>query len=851
MCGIGPYRDKTFIDFSKFNNSGIFLITGPTGSGKTTIFDGITFALFGETSGSVREKSSLKSDFLQEDTKVYVRLVFEYRGNIYTVNRNPKYLRARKRGGGYTEEKENAVIEKDNSILASGVKETNEKVEEILGIDFKQFKQIAMIAQGEFLDLLVAKSDERTKIFRDIFDTKIYDTITVMLKQKVREAAGTLKQINSRIEENIKLSMVPEGMDNLDGLKNLVKKDGQELKNIENVIEKIKVEIYRLTAESEKKSFINSQIIQLNKYIDEYEKLISEQKTIDDNKEQIDRGEKYLRVYVKEKEYLTEKKYYEDYSKQLGEIEISLKELLNVEKKLKEDSLKCRMLSEEVDNLQDQIRGFNNNIDELKELDEKLKIYRQKQQAYIEIRQKKLAAKMEYEKAEDLYKASAAGILAMELLENKPCPVCGATHHPNPATISHKVPDREFMNESKARCEGLGKKEDAAFEEVTSIKGAIEATLNKYGFNWVDKIITKENLDSIILNNENEKNKSEETLKNHRKVIEENEKLIKVNSRELATTQALGDNIKKKLEENTRDILYKEFLYELEKNGFKDYKEYTQGEITEAYKEELKVKVNNYYNTKKSLQDAIGRLQQEYGTAEYADLDQIKEDINRVKAEEKALTDKADILKNRLSVNKQAFTSLNDAMKEKAELEAYYGVIADLEKTAKGENGRKLVFEQYVLSSYFDNILKAANLRLSKMTNERYVLYRVEEVGSIKTKDGLEIEVLDNYTGRKRSVKTLSGGESFKTALALALGMSDTIERNAGGIELGTLFIDEGFGTLDEESLNQAIEALTMVTKNHRLIGIISHVPELKERIGDKIQVERTSTGSRIIQTSR
>lgn len=855
MCGIGPYKDKVYIDFNEFENRGLFLITGPTGSGKTTIFDGITFALFGETSGNIREKTTLRSDFASDETTTYVKLSFEYKGKIYAINRNPKYLRLRKRGDGYTEEKENAYIECEDEILASGIKETTDKVKELLGIDFSQFKQIAMIAQGEFLNLLVAKSDERTKIFRNIFHTKIYDTITNLLKFEAKKLSSNLKIINDRIERSINQAdleeQLKEGYSNSEfhaRLKESLTEDKKRLVDINSKINNIKKEILSITAKIENAKHDNEGIAKLGEYKEKYNILLETEREIEEKKDTVSKGERYLRVYIKQANFIKEEERLNVLKREKDKLNELVKQLKEKQQQL---VIKLELLEKDLVNakkLEEKISIISVEIIEIEEISILLKEFNEGKTKYLEAEKLKKEKQIQFDESEVLYKSSLAGILASELVDNKPCPVCGSFNHPKPSVCKEDVPDKNKIDNLKREYEEERKRADKAFETVTKTKSILERLLFKYGYNCEDKLISSEELKTLHNNKLKEKKESElivSKVKESESIIEKERNEIVINiSANIALLEEKELQIKKAEE---LSLQYKEeFNKTLAENEFSSLEEYEESKISKEDEKLLRNQIDNYYNNKKSFEDTIKMLKEQFNDKKILNTDEMTKKLELQENKETEVLQSKDLINGRLTLNEQLYKLITQDLKEKEINSKLYGVINDLERTAKGDNPKKLIFEQYVLSFYFDEMLQAANLRLKKMTNERYELFRVEEVESIKTKDSLEIEVMDCYTGKKRSVKTLSGGESFKAALSLALGMSDVIERSAGGIEIGTLFIDEGFGALDDESLNQAIDALTMLTKKNRLIGIISHVSELKERIDNKIIVEKTSTGSRI-----
>ncbi|HAB62069.1 MAG TPA: SMC family ATPase, partial [Lachnospiraceae bacterium] len=282
----------------------------------------------------------------------------------------------------------------------------------------------------------------------------------------------------------------------------------------------------------------------------------------------------------------------------------------------------------------------------------------------------------------------------------------------------------------------------------------------------------------------------------------------------------------------------------LQKFGFTSIEAYKEASMLEADRTALDDEIRTYIETCNEKEAKKKTLQETLGQESVIDVDKLKEECKALTMQKEKVIEEKQAYHTKQAVNEKAYKSMKEKLAKRSSLEEEYGIVKQLDNMTKGNNPDRLVFEQYVLASYFEDILNAANLRLLIMTNSRYELLRSTGVSDARKKDSLDIEVLDHYTGKKRSVKSLSGGESFKAALSLALGMSDIIQSYAGGIEIDTLFIDEGFGTLDVESLEQALETLSKLTEKNRLIGIISHVNELKERINNQIVVERGKQGS-------
>lgn len=747
LSGWGPYKDTQVVDFRPIQAGGLFLITGPTGAGKTTIFDGITFALYGEVSGSIREKDSLRSDFASPDAVTRVELMFVHRGVEYRIVRNPRYDRAKLRGEGTTTENETGELYREGELKAVGSQQVTDAVTGLLGLDYRQFKQISMIAQGEFQQLLTASSKERTLIFRDIFQTKLYDTITQMLGQKVKALNGRLDECRHRMEECMaSFRLEGELWQALYQQKNrnyqkITAFIGQELEAAGRYRESLKEQQGELEREYKALVQKTEQARQNNRQIEQYQ---ADQARLEKLKEDLSGLKERCRVLQKEAKRLPEQKAVLE-QKQAG----------------------LRVLEEQYQKAQDWMR-------------ERQQLTRL-QQKYLELDSQAKKKKQEYEYQDDRYRKAAAGILAQGLLPGQPCPVCGAKEHPAPAQMAGDIPDEKQIRRLKEEAERwLGQAGEAQAKAAASL-GALRQMEQNLG-EWKDRL----------------EEMPEESLSDLQKQLEAGKEELAGFRQEIV-----------RLEQACR---------EAELSREKAEAAYRQGK--EALRKPRTLDKQDVANLNRLVAELEGKRRQ--GTRE----------MERIQTS--------------LSVNGAGLRQLEGHLKARQELEQEYGILRKVERAAAGSNNRKLVLEQYVLSVYFEDILRAANLRLGAMTGDRYELFRVQESRDKRMKEGMELEVLDQYTGKRRSVKTLSGGESFKAALALALGTSDVVQSYAGGIQVEALFVDEGFGALDAESLNQAVQILTALSGGRRMIGIISHVEELKEQIDAQIMVEKNNNGSSI-----
>ena len=1029
ISAFGPYASKQVIDFEELKGRNIFVISGKTGAGKTTIFDAISYALYGEASGESRETNSLRSHFADDNTETYVELEFELRGERYIVNRVPKQKKKRVRGDGYTEKTADATLILPDGKVITKVKNVTDKIIEILGITREQFKQIVMLAQGEFKKLLLADSVEREGIFRKIFNTYDFEKIQAELKDKAANLSKNRTKSKHEMEINLKNIkgehdiVIDEYVDFplvIEKLKDLLERDNNIYKTLN---EEGKEVDNKLQVKNQEKAIIetNNNLLKEKEIITKaLEELLSKEDEYKNKAKAIIDGKNAKEVkYIEDKLIETTKKLTkreEDYNLSLKNIDsLKLKQeeankLLQIEEskecdreklsveinnlnKLEEkiielDSLnnKVMHLKQSAENsklqiinnkketeelkkskeekelqlkdiatletkkveLESDIKAKNKTLDEVREL---FKVIRSFQNTYIEhnnkakeykefeVEYKKV--KENYEKMDDLYKKEQAGILASKLQENEPCPVCGSTNHPNKATIKEnlKIPTKDELKVAKENLDKLEKEnlekinnlttlnsnKTTYLEQVNNHLSMLSATLNIYKtFNSetakvvknlgtelksvidklkdellkvIDKISLKEKIEkelnlitttinereqSLIKLEECEKNYTTELTQNitkideYKKEIPENitdvktlNNLIEVKTKELniskeklAKLRLENENLAKKLEgENSTSKEINKSIEELKleiannkanfneaikEQGFDNIEDYENAKLKISMVESLEKEVENYNSelklTKAKQEDIINKTKD----IVFMDITTIDEEIRSIQNNKKELESKLRELHAIIVGNKTILKNVENLNIEFKEIEEEYKVVGELADLANGKKAPYISFERYILASYFEDIIEAANIRLEKMTGDRFSLIRKTSKSKGAGQKGLELEIYDNYTDSSRDVSSLSGGESFKASLSLALGLSDIVQSNAGGVSLDTMFVDEGFGTLDPQSLDNAIDSLLELQRGGRLVGIISHVEELKERIDAKLEVTSTSKGSKV-----
>ena len=1054
MSAFGSYAGKTEIDFTEIPN-GLFLITGDTGAGKTTVFDAITYALYDRTSGGTRDGNMMRSQYAGEETSTYVEYTFLYQKKEYKIRRNPEYLRLGKRryaDGSPRYVKETPKVEltlPDGSIFKGKKRETDQKISEIIGLDADQFTQISMIAQGEFLKLLLAESRERKKIFSRIFQTRFYYRIQAELKKqavqlyvKLEQNLQEMKLEMARVEypsykkdggvwpEEVQLEKCTEENELIKQWKVIAGQDIPDRERISVILKEIidqgnrwekvcKKESSRAQMVLEDKNRLLKEAELLNQLFDSYERVLSrlEEKMPEKAKYEfltgrIQTGKKAGRVLQEEKRYLEEEKRLtklevqerslqkelQECRKQLQELtdkqagrEKTEKETVLTEKKVRiQDAIlqyqSMNAKKEELDKITKEIKNYLNQSETIlqkkeilqnnrKEILTFLKKYEKietcinecrNQKEHIEEqirhyeeldhqeerkeelkedceRAKKEAdreqknyenAWAEYEMKYHKFLNEQAGILALNLEDGQPCPVCGSREHPQIAALSDEAPTQAEVELAKAERDKKEKIRDIKTEAFRKCLAGYQAaqeiclTLRKNikdeveditGIGWKEKI---QSLKRTLMETEKRLKQLEEIFERCRTLKENQEQIAnqieKLEEKERKTSQSLTESklmytkleaeyqaMEEKLpyktmeeaEEHLREITGKLELvrnnYEtvtrcltekqnkekelegqqktvsasvvqsqeevqkkirsykqiIKEQGFEDEESYHSQCMTERELEEAEQWIEAYQKELQELEANRTLLEQQLEGKERKDTEQIAREIKEASGELEEIRKEYMKLHNTNERNREIRDNLKRNFEKNSGLQKQYEIVGNLSKTANGNlsGSAKLDFETYIQRQYFRQIIRATNKRLVRMTSGEFILQcrDVEKLGS-QGQAGLDLDVYHMATDTVRDVKTLSGGESFMAALSMALGLSDIVQNTAGAIHLDTMFIDEGFGSLDDVSRDQAIRVLNDLADKDRLIGIISHVNELKEQIDHKLVVKKNEKGSSV-----
>lgn len=856
ICGWGPYKEETVIDFEKLNTSGLFLVTGQTGAGKTTIFDAIAYALYGIMSGGMREKGTVRSDFADADTKTYVELYMSHRKQQYHIVRNPEYLRPKKRKSGenaFTKEKENAVLNMPDGSVIAGNQDVTDRIKELLQMDAKQFCQISMIAQGEFAKLLFASSAEKNAIFRDLFGTGMYERVQGELKRRSAVLYDEYKQFINKMEEDVRLLPLKEekwleltATEQFDFvqveeyLEKKLSEGRKQEKEKRQAEEELEAQLLVLQQEMEAARQLNARFEELEKAWKKLEELQERSAREEALGEEIAIAKKARMLILEEQVLLANEKNMTEVSERNGvlltEVSKAVKhaEILKktVEYKAQiQSAFECREQLEDINGQCEKQERFLTGV--RRKLETVRKDYEDAQQGAEE--KNRL-----YEQADIRYKKAVIGIAARMVKEGSPCPVCGSLEHPQIAPVSDDIPDEKQLETWKREAEQAQKKAVALYEQALMLVNEekqyiknMEELVGQKQVIWETQ--QKEEFFVAEYVNGHDRSAFEKECTEYLEL----ETSIREKSRQIEQNERLLTE-KKVLAEEQRSL----FVKKMHECGFENRNDYEQAAAAAENLEEMEKEYDIYQKELAAAKEVSQHLEGTLAGMKRKDETVLRERFEQKQRQRNVCREELGAIR---LLNSQIQHSLEGIQKNGRSVDKIcqeYGVVKDLDDLANGNNARRLVFEQFVLAGYFEKILQAANLRLTKMTDGRYELLRARQVSDGRRKDNLEIMVMDYYTGRQRPVKTLSGGESFKASLALALGMSDCIQAENGGMEVETLFIDEGFGALDEESLDQACNTLMMLAGKNRMVGIISHVAQLRERIEHQIVVEKHNNGS-------
>ena len=905
ISAFGPYAGKMELDFENLGSSGLYLITGDTGAGKTTIFDAISFALFGEASGGNREPGMLRSKYADDKTPTEVELTFLYAGKEYTVTRNPEYMRPKGRGEGMTKQAADAKLVYPDGHVVTKLKDVNTSIKEILGLDRDQFAQVAMIAQGDFLKLLLADTKERQKIFRNIFHTNLYVELQDRLSKQANAVKYQWEDVRKSIRQYVEAILCQEDSAYADQvqqakaetlpveevltlLENILEEDQSSQKDLEQSLQNAETELEEVVAlmslgENYQKT--KNQLVKQEAEEASAKALLQQRQTeLEDQQEKSPLLEQLTKEITAMELTLPEYDRLEQLQKNLAasqrqktqaavdtDTAITERSALSEEiAALKEERKNLETVDAEKEKLLRQKQEKLQQMEKLQELIsaiQKFKIqqetWKTHQQLYLTASEKSDVLMREYDAKNRAFLDEQAGIMAARLEENTPCPVCGSLHHPQPAVMAESAPTEEEVKKARKAYEKAAKDTEKASAAAAREKGKVttqEESLLKKMAKLLDlqdipeaetaaKNQVSELLDSTAAMEAHIK--QIEASQNRRDILDSQipqketrltaaeEKLTaarEASATASAAIQSLTEqlsSLREKLNFETKSAaVSKKNALELERTMIQNaLQKAVENHV--AAKDKLTAISASVIQLKKQLEDTTA-----------IDMDALSQKKAALTAQKAECLKQQKAIHNRLTTNRSCSKSIQKKSTELAALEEKQKWMRALSDTANGsvKGKERIMLETYIQTTYFDRIVARANVRLMKMTGGQYDLKRRKTAENMRSQSGLELDVIDHYNGTERSVKTLSGGESFKASLALALGLSDEVQMSTG-IQLDTMFVDEGFGSLDPESLNQAYNTLAGLTEGNRLVGIISHVAELKERIDKQIVVTKDKCG--------
>lgn len=861
MSAFGPYAGVTQLDFGKLGSEGVFLITGDTGAGKTTIFDAISFALYGEASGGAERRAarSFRSDYAAAEAETYVEFFFEHRGREYRIKRAPEYERRKLRGEGTTKQAAYAEFEcAETGELITRIDAVNARVGELTGLSRSQFAQTVMIAQGDFLKILNAKSEDRKRLFQKLFDTEVFAGIQQRLKDMNGECAQAVERINAlseaelaRLKDDMNFARAKELRELRTDVRRMDKLPGLLEERLRARRERLDAAMATAAQGEQRAALLSAQLAEArhtNRELDERDKLARELEKMNASGEATAAQEEKLTharcaARLAGAEALLKKWTAEsaENAAQLSAAEQALKK-----SEAAQEEWAARRASAEKE-----LEGAEALKDGLRRMAEAIPLLMNAAAGAAALEAQREAAKLcleesrrrdaEYTAVKERFYASQAGLLAAELKEGQPCPVCGSTEHPAPACPAYEPATKEQLERADGERRRAEARVHAAAAEAAKRQAELEAAkgrLEALGFTGGE---SAQELEGECARTRAEIQRREAAAKRARA---ESEAALAALSRAKA---ALENAEKRRADiEAALEAQQAEFAAGLSALGFAGAEEYERAKMPARDMDALDAQLRARRERLRSLTDRLEALTEKLTGAERAELEALEATAAAAQRASRAAGEAAAAMKSAAAADEEAIARIRELSARRAEAQRRWAVVKEVYDTVSGQVSRrvKISFETYVQQYYFKQVIAAANKRLTVLTDGMFVLRVKEEARNMRSQAGLDLDVLDRSTGLWRDVSTLSGGESFMASLALALGLADTVQSRSGGVRLDAMFIDEGFGTLDENSLRQAMELLTRLAGGRRLVGVISHMAELKERIDKKVVVTKTAAGS-------
>lgn len=866
MSAFGPYANEESIDFERFGKNGLYLVSGTTGAGKTTIFDAIVYALFGSVSGDQKETNMIRSQYAKPTTKTFVELRFCVKDRIYTVYRSPEYERPKARGEGFTKQKaQTELYFEDHTLPLVKAGEVNAKIESILGMDRAQFKQIGMIAQNDFLKLLLAKTEERSKILQELFHTEAY----ARFQEKINLKANQIKSDHGKIEQIFEQTRQ---------LSNILSKDQEyEESELLHRLEKGIGEAHQRKMQHQQaqdtiqqriqiKSQENGVLLQMKKQRalkeaakQELERLMPFYKQACLDRERLAKSKAMVEGWIEQKKELQDEMMKADAKeKYLKDWETIKKKLESGSRLLKEQEQRKHEIEEEMALLDKLLEDGDEKAQEqiwlsyLQQAQKKEALLKEEEieskkqeQIRFAYQKAKVALKNEMDQLSSLELAffdQQAGFLASHLEEGKPCPVCGSLSHPLPARLVDVSIDQANIDRQKENVEQkrsvLSTQSEALAHSNASLS-YIQEELEEYA-----ECKPKAQIEQKLIEIRREIAKKEQA-KIRKIQLQKQKTNLESKFAQIQAEVAEWDRQNASVQASIRQLGECKAKDEID-HRLKALNKMIEDDRKE--REEQDKKYQTISQKKAELEGTIGKEQEESEIDLEKALQKNEEELQSFQ-EAKNKYDQEILQLERFEQNERyVLEQIRKQIQQKRAIEKEYQLFKSLADTFSGKlkDKDKIQLETYVQRAYFQEILHKANIRLMAISDGQYELILLPAINK-RSQSGLDLGIIDHYNDTKRSVNTLSGGESFEASLSLALGLSDMVQEQSGGISIETMFIDEGFGTLDEEKLNQAIDLLIDLS-DHRLVGVISHTNAFKERIDQQIRVQKNGEQGSSIQ---
>lgn len=905
LSAFGPYAREQVLDFSKLGTGGVYLITGDTGAGKTTIFDGIIFALYGKASGKSRDPSTLRSKYAAPETPTFAELTFAYDRAVYTVRRSPEYRRPKTRGEGMTTQHAMAELTCPDGRVITKQTEVDDEITALLGLDHDQFCQIAMLAQGDFLRLLLAKTEDRSRIFQKLFDTGRY----ACLQEKLRQSALEVKRAYDAGQEKLrqygegvrcpedsmlfaKAQALQQGQlpfsESREVLEQLIQLDttaaAENTRQTAEIQEKMQADRAVLTA-AERRLKLEQQLQELTRQqaeltpkqaaaadrlkqcaaqAEETKPLTARLALLQAQLPKYDRLTKAQQILAEVRQQTAQQTAVYTAAGEAAEkaraeqirLEQRRQELQGAATALEQAKAACTQARQKVEALTalEQQRAALQTTEN---------IYRRAAADYQAAAEHAQRLEQDYQRLNRVFLDSQAGVLAADLKPGAPCPVCGATEHPHPAVLPTQAPTQSQLEATQQAARSAMAKATTASQSAGGAKGQYREQQRAFIAGWQALLgDLPEEPQSVLAealsqaqtacagaeaNKQAAQAAAEEaaqveqalpqvTARTTARARQQTELQLQVQQlqQEVKQQQSRCSELAAELPFATQSAAEEEQHRITEKrNALEQAHQKAQAAVTELDMQAA------------ALTATLQQTRQQLETCSAADPATLRAQLAQLQTRLHTLTDQGKTLAVRLQTNQTVLDQMRHTAAELAAAEHRYGWIKALADTATGNltGKEKVTLETYVQMQDLDAVLACANTRFMVMSGGQYELVRRQTAENNRNQSGLDLDVIDHYNGTTRSVKSLSGGESFKASLSLALGLSDRVQSAAGGVRLDAMFVDEGFGSLDEESLHQALHALTDLARSDRLVGIISHVADLRAAIDQQILVTKAPTG--------